>query len=99
MEKGKKNFFDEERVYMEITSNTKTFAQRGDFFLLTNEENWDYETIDLWEVKGCRINVYFKEMDECVPLSRYMTFNPCWLKPERQFSQKELEEIKTYKKV
>ena len=99
MEKGKKNFFDEERVYMEITSKTKTFAQNGQSYLLTNEQNWDYETADHTKIIACKANMRFKTITDCVPLSRFTNHDPYWMIPEKQLTEKELEEIKTYKKV
>ena len=99
MEKGKKNFFDEEKVYMEITDKTKTFAQSGPYYLLTNEQEWDYETADHRKIMACRIDTRFKEISQCLPLSQFTNHDPYWMIPEKQLTEKELEEIKTYKKV
>ena len=99
MEKRKKNFFGEEKVYMEITDKTKTFARRGSCYLLTNEQEWEYETVDRKTFVVCLIDTRYNKISPCAPLWFFTNHDPYWMKPERQFTEKELEEIKNYEKV
>lgn len=90
-----------ERVkqYMEISSKTKVFAQDGPFYLLTNEQDWDYETVDHRKITACRIDTRYKEITKEVPLSEFTNHDPYWMKPERQFTTEELEKVKHYEKI
>ena len=90
-----------ERVkqYMEISATTKTFAQHGDSYLLTNEQEWDYETADHTKIMACKINVRCEEITPCLPLSRFTNHDPYWMIPDRQLTPEELEKVKHYTKI
>lgn len=84
---------------MEITSKTKVFGQYRNNYILTNEQEWDYETVDLRKIKGCKVNTEYKEISPYLPLSQYLNHNPYYMKPERQLNEKELEEMKSYERI
>lgn len=85
--------------YMEISAKTKTFAQDGQCYLLTNEQDWDYETADHTKIMACRIDMRYKEITPCLPLSQFTNHDPYWMIPERQLTSEELEEVKNYEKL
>jgi|GEM_PF-3236352 len=90
-----------ERVkqYLEISADTKTFAQQGDSYLLTNEQEWDYETADHTKIIACKINTRLETITDCLSLSRFTNHNPYWMIPNRQLTPEELEKVKHYKRV
>lgn len=87
------------KQYMEISATTKTFAQQGSSYLLTNEQEWNYGTVDHTKIMACKINVRVEEITSCLPLSRFTNLNPYWMIPNRQLTPEELEKVKHYKKV
>ena len=90
-----------ERVkqYLEISADTKTFAQQGDSYLLTNEQEWDYETADHTKIIACKIDTRLETITDCLSLSRFTNHNPYWMIPSRQLTPEELEKVKHYKRV
>ena len=85
--------------YLEITSETKIFAQNGPMFLLTNEQEWDYETVDQKTFMVCFIDTRYKEITPYVPLWMFTNHDPYWMRPIQQFRAEELESIKNYTRV
>ena len=80
--------------YMEITENTRTYAQDGDseLYIITNDPDVTFETVTEF-TKGCIVKTGKKVIGPELPIFALARWSPDWDLPDRQIPP---EELKTY---
>ena len=76
---------------MTITKNTKTYAQDGNSYILTNDQNATFENVAVLNPRGCIVNFDEKTISPELPIAVLARFSPDWNTPDRQITPDEVE--------
>lgn len=83
---------------MKITNATKTFAQNGSDYILTNEPNLTFDNLDILKHRGSLVNVEMKTISPELPIGVLTKYDaPDWVAPDRQLKPEELKDFKQLK--
>lgn len=78
---------------MIITEHTKTFAQDGNSYILTNDQNATFENVGTLNPKGCIVNFDEKKISPELPIMVLARFSPDWDVPDRQITPEEVKDF------
>lgn len=82
---------------MIITENTKTFAQDGNSYLLTNDQNATFENVVDLTPRGCIVDLDRKTISPELPIMTLTKFSPYWGAPDRQINPEEVKGFYRFK--
>ena len=78
---------------MEITKDTRTFAQDGNSYILTNNRKATFENIDDKSMRGCLVNFDEKIISPELPLLILTRHSDGWNVPDRQIKPEEIKDF------
>lgn len=82
---------------MEITNTTRTFAQDGNSYILTNDQNVVFGKVEDLTPRGCIVNLDEKSISPELPIAVLGRHSPYWTEPDRQIKPEELIGFRQYK--
>lgn len=75
---------------MEITKATRTFAQDGNSYILTNDPNATFGNVEDLTTRGCIVNLDERKISPELPIIVLGSRSPYWTAPDRQIDPAEL---------
>ena len=78
---------------MEITSKTKTFAQEGNRYILTNSQDATFDNFFEIRATGCIVDFDERKISPELPIMVLTRHSPDWDIPDRQIKPEELKDF------
>jgi hypothetical protein len=78
---------------MKITSATRTFAQDGNSYILTNDQSVTFGNVEDLTPRGCIVNLDEKKISPELPIAALGRHSPYWTVPDRQIKPEELKDF------
>lgn len=82
---------------MEITNKTKTYAQDGRSYILTNDPDVTFENMSDGDSQGCIVNFDEKMISPELPIKVLARFSGGWNTPDRQIKPEEIKDFRQSK--
>lgn len=76
---------------MEITKATRTFAQDGNSYILTNDPSVTFGNVEDLTPRGCIVNFDEEKISPELPIAVLGRHSPYWTEPDRQIDPEELK--------
>ena len=82
---------------MIITEKTRTFAQDGNSYILTNDQTVTFGNVEDLNPRGCIVNLDEKKISPELPIAVLGRHSPYWTLPDRQITPEEVKDFYQYK--